>query len=353
MQNKAKFSKLFIAVVVILLNTISILTISTLSTPCPFENDAVQASKIEDIYLAPLGLTVGIKVDTEGVVVIGTSTVVDSSGHTHTPSHGILHQGDTILFANNIKLENKEHLIGIIEDNESVTLDLKRHGDFIKFEIETVKDHKDINRLGIWIRDVAQGIGTVTYYNPSSGKFGALGHGIMDVETNDLMQIRGGKVSLSNIEDVKKGKKGDPGELIGVSNGDIIGDIRKNTSHGIYGYLDSDKLPVTGLMGIAQPSEIREDRAFILSSVEGEIKAYDVYIESVNRNSTDNSKGLVVKITDEELIDKTNGIVQGMSGSPIIQGDKIIGAVTHVFVQDPTKGYGIFIENMLKQESNM
>lgn len=354
MVRQNKLSKILIGISIFNIILVLSFFISYFHTEDPFKYEAAVVSQTQELYLNPMGLTVGIKVDTEGIIVIGTSSVIDERGNTKMPAQGILYQGDNILFANNERLENKERLIEIIENNDYVRLDLKREGELISVGLEPVRDHRDVNRLGIWVRDIAQGIGTITYYNPQTGKFGALGHGIMDADTKNLMKIRGGEVTDTVIEEVKKGKKGEPGELVGFSNTtNVLGDIKINTEHGIYGYLEEEKLEFESLLPVAMSHEIKEDHAIILSSVEGEIKAYDVFIESVNKNPTDNSKGLVVKITDEALLERTNGIVQGMSGSPIIQNEKIIGAVTHVFVQDPSKGYGIFIENMLKQEVNI
>jgi stage IV sporulation protein B len=246
--------------------------------------EVVQADNIEKITeLVPLGMAVGIKINTDGVVAFGTGLI------------------------NNIA------------------------------------------------RDSTQGIGTITYYNPLTDKFGALGHGILDANTKDLMAIKEGQLMPSKIQEVKKGKRGIPGELIGdIEEGSILGNIRLNTDHGIYGFLNEETLSMPKALPIAKRDEVNVGIAKIFSDVEGgNVKAYDVYIENINKNDTDNSKGMVVKITDERLLSKTNGIVQGMSGSPIIQNGKICGAITHVFVQDPTKGYGIFIESMLKQENGV
>ncbi len=178
--------------------------------------------------------------------------------------------------------------------------------------------------------------------------------GVYDVDTQELMQIKNGQITQSSIIDVKKGEKGEPGALTGNVGRDLVlGSIAINTEVGIYGTVEDGKQSYfTGKkLPIALQQDIKEGKASILSNIEGEeVKEYDVEIESVNRYSKNESKGMVIKITDEELLSKTGGIVQGMSGSPILQNDKIVGAVTHVFVNEPTKGYGIFIENMLKAE---
>ncbi len=185
------------------------------------------------------------------------------------------------------------------------------------------------------------------------GSFGALGHGILDVDTKKLMTIKSGNCVASNITSIHKGEKGIPGELVGeLKNSEIIGDIILNTEVGVYGKLNLNKLNKSNKeeLEITSKEEVKTGPAKILSNIEGTIiKEYDVYIEDVNAKNND-EKGMIVKITDQNLLSKTNGIVQGMSGSPIIQNNKIVGAITHVFVQNPKKGYGIFIQVMLDNE---
>jgi stage IV sporulation protein B len=312
---------------------------------------------VKPIELAPWGITAGVEVKTEGVMVLGTGKVSDDYGESHDPSEGKLKSGDIILYANDKKLHDKTHLMEIIEGSDKgIGIKLKRGEEIIETTIKPVKSAKDnVNKIGVWVRDTTQGIGTITYYNPENNKFAALGHGIVDVDTKDLMPIAEGELMHSKINSVKKGQPGEPGELVGDIDREVgIGKVYKNTNQGIYGQIDLDKVKnvPTKLMETALQSEIHKGPATILSNVyDDEIKEYDIYIESVNKFSSDHTKGLILRITDPALLSKTNGIVQGMSGSPIIQDGKLIGAVTHVFVQDPTKGYGVFIENMI-DESN-
>jgi len=306
--------------------------------------------------LIPCGMTVGVTFQTDGVMVLGTGGVTDANGTLHHPGDKQLKAGDLIIAVNGEPLDNKTQLIALIESakpSKPLTFSVKRDGTTITCAITPITNADNINKIGVWVRDGTQGIGTLTYYNPDTMKFGALGHGIMDVDTKKLLTVRTGKLMDSKIVTVKKGKKGGPGELIGeIAQDASIGRIVSNTELGLYGYMTSppDALPQER-MPIALQNEIHEGPATIRANVSGkEIKEYDVYIESVNRYSADEAKGMVIRITDQELIAKTNGIVQGMSGSPILQNGKIVGAVTHVFVQNPLKGYGIFIENMLRQE---
>jgi len=319
---------------------------------------SVNLNIIPDTELVPLGMTVGIKINTDGIMVLGIGHVNDAKGNSHKPSENVLKAGDLILTANGKKLSSKNHLIEVIKNSETdISMTVDRDDEVIEVTVTPVKNLEGINSIGIWVRDSTQGIGTITYYNPETNKFGALGHGILDTDTKDLMKVRDGEIMKSEILSIKKGKKGSPGELIGdIQQEDVIGDVKLNSNHGLYGYLEDDVQEVkkSPSMPIALQSDVYEGPAKILSNVEGSrVKEYDIYIESVNRHNKDNAKGLIMRITDEELLSKTSGIVQGMSGSPIIQDDKLVGAVTHVFVQDPTKGYGIFIENMLKQENSI
>ncbi|MDR1688191.1 MAG: SpoIVB peptidase [Clostridiales bacterium] len=312
---------------------------------------------IESEEVIPCGMTIGVKVHTEGILVLGTGYVNGENGDLYKPADGVLKTGDLIRNANGTPLSGKSELINMIEESEGdVSLGITRGTQELNTKITPVVSGADKKKkIGVWVRDQTQGIGTITYYKPESGAFGALGHGIIDVDTRELLSVKSGEVYDSSISAVKRGKKGVPGELMGdIHKTSVIGEVKHNSHHGIFGtiyHMDTRGL-AKGRMKIGLSSEIHEGPAEILCNVDGEkVSAYDVYIESVNHNSGDESKGLVLKITDLGLLSQTGGIVQGMSGSPIIQEDKLIGAVTHVFVQDPTKGYGIFIENMLKHEN--
>ncbi len=318
----------------------------------PFKD--VSMAVIPNVEVVPCGMTVGVKINTDGVMVLGTGFVQASDGGATEPSKGILKSGDLILAVDDVSIVDKEGLIGAIEkdDDKNIRLKIKRDDSVMTVEIKPVLselDHK--NKIGVWVRDSTQGIGTVTFYNPDTKRFGALGHGILDVDTKQLMSVRAGEILGADILSIKKGKKGSPGELLGDIHDDVLlGTITENIPHGLYGVINEAniaKFPQEK-MPIGLQDEVQTGPAKIRSNVVGhEIKEYDIEIETVNKYSSDNSKGMIIRITDPALLEKTNGIVQGMSGSPIIQNGKLIGAVTHVFVQDSTKGYGIFIENMM------
>lgn len=320
----------------------------------------IEATVIPRTEVVAGGMAVGVSMDTRGIMVLGTGYVNGEENKIYEPAKGILQSGDMILQAGGKSLKNKEDLKKAVEENGEKTMPflVDRNGVQQTVEITPVFSKEDNScKIGIWVRDSTQGIGTITFFNPDRNTFAALGHGVYDVDTQELMQIKNGQITQSSIIDIKKGEKGEPGALTGnVGKDFVLGEIAINTEVGIYGtvkagkesYFAGQKLP------IALQQDIQEGKATILSNIEGEeVKEYEVEIENVNRYSKNESKGMVIKITDQELLSKTGGIVQGMSGSPILQQGKIVGAVTHVFVNDPTKGYGIFIENMLKQEKQI
>jgi stage IV sporulation protein B len=299
-------------------------------------------------------MTIGVRINTDGVLVLDTNAVLAEGGEKKDPSGGLMKPGDLILSANGVTMRNKEDFQkAVTEANGEMTFRIRRNDTEMDVKITPVRAATNgVNHVGVWVRDSTKGIGTITYYNPATKVFGALGHGIIDVDTKMLMNVRDGWIMASRVTSVKKGEKGTPGELEGsVQKERILGRIKTNTPCGIYGYVDNE-LPGTsqaGAMKVATQSLIREGHATILTNVSSnEVKEYDIVIESVNRLAADETKGMVIRITDPELLKLTNGIVQGMSGSPIIQNGRLVGAVTHVFVQDPTKGYAIFIENMLR-----
>ena len=321
----------------------------------PVKTVAVEAVPYEEVI--PCGEIVGIRVNMDGILVLGVGNFsVDNKDI--SPCKGVIEVGDILLTCNDKVLETKEDLRDCIEDSEGETLNitLQRGEDVLEKVLTPIYSPDDgVYKVGLWIRDSIQGIGTVTYVVPSTGEFGALGHGITDSETKKLMPIREGDVVCTNITKIKKGIKGKPGEISGIIDIDqeVYGEVAENTALGIFGTLnDSFTEELTySPMPIAFQDEVYEGKATILADLTQDgPKAYEVEIQKVAKYSNAPSKGMVIKITDEKLLSLTNGIVQGMSGSPIIQDGKLVGAVTHVFIQDPTRGYGIFIENMLNND---
>ena len=312
-------------------------------------------SQTDDVKVVPLGMTIGVRINTDGVMVLGTGSFLGEDGQTHSPGDGLLKGGDLIIKANEQPIDTKEDLSQLIAKSEGdVTLLLRRDGNEFEVTLTPALAAKDgVRRIGTWVRDSTKGIGTLTYYIPETGAFGALGHGIMDVDTKKLITVRNGAIMPSTVSSIIKGQRGKPGELEGsVDNNQTLGCVQINSPSGIYGKLDPEFMATlpSEPVPISTRSQIREGPATILTNVVGnKVQEFEISIESINRTTSDDTKGMIIRITDPVLLSATNGIVQGMSGSPILQGGRIIGAITHVFVQDPTKGYGIFIETMIGQ----
>jgi stage IV sporulation protein B len=314
----------------------------------------IELDVIEEVELTPCGMPIGIYVETNGVLVLGTGAIACVDGLNYEPSLNVLESGDYITAVNN-------KLVGSIEDlqreihkstGKDIEVTIRRKEQMTKVKIKPVMAVDGIYKIGAWIRDETQGIGTITYVDDHK-HFGALGHGITDIDTGLLMEIMNGGIYKADILQIVKGKAGTPGELVGLINLDEkykIGDILINSNQGIFGSMNNNNKyeKLMKPIPIALKQEIQLGEASILCKIEDRVEEYKVEIEKIDLNSKKDSKGLSLRIIDDELLDKTNGIVQGMSGSPIIQNNKLIGAVTHVFIQDSTKGYGIFIENMLQ-----
>ncbi len=321
----------------------------------PLKTVAVEAIPYEEVI--PCGEIVGIRVNMEGILVLGVGSF-EAEGKSISPCKGIVEPGDIILSCNDKELQEKEDLKKAVEASKgkSLKLTIKRNDELLeKMLMPVYSPSDDVYKIGLWIRDSIQGIGTITYVEPKSGEFGALGHGITDSETKKLMPVREGDIVNTNITQIKKGSKGKPGEISGIIDYDkeVYGEVLENTPLGIFGTLNESFTEDLSFspMPIAFQDEVHEGKASILADLTQEgPQLYDVEIQKVSKYSSAPSKGMVIKIIDEKLLSLTSGIVQGMSGSPIIQDDKLVGAVTHVFIQDPARGYGIFIENMINND---
>lgn len=306
------------------------------------------------------GQIVGISLTTDGVLVLGSGEVTTTSGTTVEPSKNILKSGDYVVEINGKEVNEKEKLVQYIQEcsGDTITLTVNRNGEMIEVAVKPELAEDGTYKIGAWIRDDTAGIGTLTYIDPSTGKFGALGHGITDVDTGTLLDILSGDVYKAHILSINKGKVGDPGEIVGSmsrNSASYIGSLENNDNIGVYGTVENidsclDKLEINEdmLYEIGYASSVHEGEITIVSECLGELEEYTAEIEVVDHSNVDSEKAMKIEITDERLLKSTGGIVQGMSGSPIIQDGKLIGAVTHVLVDDPTKGYGIFIENMLE-----
>ena len=312
--------------------------------------------KISDIQVIPVGEIVGIKLYTNGVLVVGTSAIEGIDGSIHKPFEGTgIEDGNSIIAINDSIVNNTNELINAINmcNGEKIEITYKNNDEEKKCEITPVIDKNKEYKIGLWVRDSAAGVGTVTFYSEQTQTFAALGHAITDVDTGDIIQVSSGEIDNVNIVSIVKGKEEEPGKIQGAIRGNsIIGNVYKNTQYGIYGIIkDSTNLEIDNSkkVNVADRQEIDLGEAYILSNVEGEIKEYKIEIQRTYLNNNYDNKSMLIKVTDEELLDKTGGIIQGMSGSPIIQNGKFCGAITHVFVNDPTIGYAVFADKMIQE----
>ena len=303
--------------------------------------------------VAVCGAPVGIYMETDGVMVIRTAEIRSSDGTVSRPSENILREGDYITKVNGQSIRSKQELIDAVKvsNGSPVCLSLLRDGETIEVQVTPQKSQDGTCRLGAWVRDNMQGIGTLTFVEPD-GTFAALGHGISDVDTGKMLQLNGGELYLTQILSVIPGKAGVPGELQGVihyEEKNRIGSVAENTIYGIHGVLDREKssaLPLT-VTEIAYRQEIETGPATVRMCVDNTVEEYEAEITEIDLGSENTNKNFVLEITDQRLLQKTGGIVQGNSGSPVLQNGRLIGAITHVFVNHPEKGYGVFAENML------
>ncbi|GAB6150242.1 MULTISPECIES: SpoIVB peptidase [Clostridium] len=318
---------------------------------------SVDVKKVPETYVYPGGTPIGVRLTTKGVLVVSLSDVKCSSGKIISPAaESGIQVGDMIININDTPINSSEDLIKQIRLNKNNKLKVKieRKGKVLTKVITPVKeDTKNAYKIGLWVRDSTSGVGTLTFYDSKSNKFAALGHPITDVDTGNVLKINKGEIVESSIISVRKGQKGNPGELRGIfiNENSTLGSVYKNTFCGIYGKsnvnLSTPKYDKP--IKIALRNEINEGPAKILTTIDGnEPKLYDIKIEKLLPQESPGPKSMVIKVTDKELLEKTGGIVQGMSGSPIIQDNKLVGAVTHVLINRPDVGYGIYIEWMLK-----
>lgn len=312
-----------------------------------------EVSVINDIELMPVGKPIGIYVKTKGILVIDSGEFEGMDGVIKAPAE-LLKEGDYILGYNGKEINLKQDLINNINEcnGEDIVLTIDRQGEVFDLRVTPQKNQDGEYKLGIWVRDNAQGVGTMTYVTKGQ-EFGALGHGINDLDTATLMTLDYGNLYQADIISVKKGLAGEPGEITGYisySKEEYLGDIEQNTKEGIYGTVNDTFLQdVDGqFLEIGLKQDVHLGAVKILCTLEDTPAYYDAEITDIYVQSDNINRGFRIHVTDEELLNKTGGIVQGMSGSPIVQDGKIIGAVTHVLVNDPTRGYGIFIETMLE-----
>lgn len=319
----------------------------------------VDVNVLKDFKVIPGGQSIGVKLNSVGVLVVGHHQVSTNNGKKSPGEIAGIKVGDIITKINGQRIEKMTDVAPFVkasgEKGKPLQVVISRESGEFTTNLQPLKDeNEDTYKLGLYIRDSAAGIGTMTFYEPKSMKYGALGHVISDMDTKKPIVVEDGQIVRSTVTSIEKGSNGDPGEKLARFSADreIIGDIKRNSPFGIFGELNKDI--TNGVLDkplpIALSHQVKEGPAQILTVVDNDkVEFFDIEIVSTIPQKFPATKGMVLKVTDKQLLEKTGGIVQGMSGSPIIQDGKLIGAVTHVFVNDPTSGYGVHIEWMLNE----
>lgn len=302
-------------------------------------------------YIIAGGENIGIELNSKGIIIVGTYEVDGKN----PAEEANLHIGDIITSINNSKVATIEEMLTEIDklnDVSSVSVNYLRGSKTYSTTLKLIKDSNDVYKTGLYVKDSITGVGTLSFIDPNTKLYGALGHEIIEKSTGQKLEIKDGKIYNSTVTSITPSDDGNPGEKNARYDSSIVyGDVKENTSSGIFGRY-TDTLPDKKLYKVAEPSQIKTGSAKIFTVLSGEeVKEYDINIISVSKEDKE-TKNILFEITDSELLEKTGGIVQGMSGSPIIQGEYIIGAVTHVVVDNPKRGYGIFIVNMLEEAEN-
>lgn len=312
-------------------------------------------SVVPPVMVVPGGQSIGVKLYTQGVLVVATADVTAIDGRAYNPAReaGIM-VGDSILEINGIKVRDAEHVIKLLNasDGRKISMIVLRDKDTMEIAVKPVKSQEDGKyRIGAWVRDKTAGVGTLSFYSPETGIFGALGHPITDVDTGLLLSVEEGEILESKVASIQKGERSKPGEIRGIffEEQNRLGLIEKNTEFGIYGVMTKPQQNpyYKQAIPVAMRQQVKVGKAHIMTTVDEDVELYEVEIQKLARQSSPEPKSMIIKIVDKRLLEKTGGIVQGMSGSPIIQDNKLVGVVTHVFVNDPTRGYGIYAEWMV------
>ncbi|MDO5382591.1 MAG: SpoIVB peptidase [Eubacteriales bacterium] len=316
------------------------------------EINDLEINVVDESYVYPGGFQVGLYLKSNGVIVVNTETVTTANGNRINPCEERIYKGDYIISMNGKNITSKKEISEIMKNNngEEITFSIIRNNQEMEVKVTPAFDSSGVYRIGLWIKDDAQGIGTISYIK-DDGTFAALGHGITDNATGQIMNISKGALYKTRILSVVKGKNGEPGELQGVieyKNENIIGTIEDNNSHGIFGQINRKLIDEYALenMEVGYGHSVKKEKAYIRLYTDKEYTDYEINIITLSNGS---SKNICFEVTSDELIEKTNGIVQGMSGCPIIQNNKMIGVVTHVCIDDCKRGYGIYVEKMLAQ----
>lgn len=317
----------------------------------------VEVSVLPKTKVIPVGNIAGVKLYTSGVLVVGMSEIEGNDNKKYKPYENTgIKEGDTIIKVNDKNINSTSDLIQTVNLSQGHDISIKyiHQQETKECSITPVKTNNSQYKIGLWVRDSAAGVGTVTFYDPTSKTFGALGHGITDIDTNELINIASGEFITTRILNITKGESGNPGKIQGtIENQNNIGTIGKNTRFGIYGKVDnlaSLNIDTSKEAEVALREEIQIGKAKILCSLDNQKpQEYEIEIEKIYKDNNYDNKSMKIKVTDEKLLEKTGGIIQGMSGSPVLQNGKFVGAITHVLVNDPQEGYAVFGDIMLKQ----
>lgn len=317
-----------------------------------FNIKEIEINEIPQAEVVPLGNIVGLRLYASGVLVIGKTEIKGEKPY----KTSTIKEGDLITAVNSKKVETTTDLITSVNDSKgnSIEITYVREGIIYTTTIEPVKTDKDEYKIGLWVRDGAIGVGTISYYEPSTKYFAALGHPIIDTDTGEIVSIKEGELVNASVISIKKGEGGNPGEIKGsLKSDEKIGQISTNTEFGIYGTLDnlsSLNIDKENKIKVALREEIKTGDAKVLLTLEDGIrKEYNVKIKKIYKNNDKDNKSMLIEIVDEDLKNLTGGIIQGMSGAPLIQNGKFIGAITHVLVNNPELGYAVFGDLMIKQ----
>lgn len=320
---------------------------------------SVHVNVVPDLKVIPGGQSIGVKLKSSGIMVVGYN-LVKAGGESISPAEKAqVKVGDIITAINGQKVKSVEQAAEWInkagKTGNSLEFTIKRQKEQMKLNVKPVYDKDgDTYRIGLYIRDSAAGVGTLTFYQPEHGVFGALGHIITDVDTGQPIGVGQGQIVHSSVTSIDKGKSGSPGEKRGIfiDEDRVLGSITRNSDFGVFGKMGAlpDNAKIQTPMPVALAEQVHEGKATILTVVDSQkVEEFEIEIVNVMRQKFPATKSMVIKVTDKRLLEKTGGIIQGMSGSPILQDGKVVGAVTHVFVNDPTQGYGVFIEWMLNE----
>lgn len=325
---------------------------STLSLFGVFPIKTVTVKQVTAPVVVVCGMPFGIKMYTDGVLIVGFSDVDAASGLCNPARIAGLKVGDVVVSVNGQPVSTNNEIRQLIEGSAGDTMTFVVRRDNLRFTVQ-FRAVKSVNenrfKSGFWVRDSSAGIGTLTFFDPETQVFGGLGHAVCDVDTDEPLPISTGEIVGAEILGVDKGRSGTAGSLSGVVEDQTIGYLTVNSETGVYGELTRFPTSDFHTVPVAMKQQVKTGKAEIVSTVSGDTpQRYDVEILQIRYNDSSPTKNMVIKITDPELLEKTGGIVQGMSGSPLLQNGKLIGAVTHVLVDDPTKGYAIFAENMLE-----